>query len=144
MRATLMLIVWLLGGCSFAYVRQPPSTPPASQDADAAQPLTCTRSVAAPVADTFGSLLLLGAGAGVIFLTNYHPEGSSPTNSAGIAAGAAVLLGGIVTAISAGSGYWQTYKCRQLWRELDACNAGNRTACERVGVSPPPAAVARP
>jgi hypothetical protein len=125
-------------GCSFVAVRRPkPIDDPTVADG-------CTRSPAAPIADTVAVVLAWGTTvtAGLISLTETSACGGSP-DCADSDFGTLAAVGAGVTAATAASmvyGYVNTQRCRRNAELSGLCATGDRAACEELkpGWMPPP------
>ena len=129
------------GGCSWIGVTSPPQRP-----VDAAPPVQCTRSVAAPVGDTIIGVLALLAGAGTI---SYGASGGvclngmfggpaapCPVIQGAVWGGVGIIVAGVVAFVSAGFGYNWTADCRELESLQTACLAGVEDSCAALREKP--------
>ena len=122
-----LLLVWLLAGsgCSYAFVRGPPSEPATLDD-----PRVVERSVpdgtssnAGPIVDTVVAVPVLGAGVLAIVAGAGEKCGSScygPSSGATVAIGAALAGLGALALSSAITGYGRTADCRRAREALPA------------------------
>ena len=108
---SIVVALLLLGGCSFVFVSGPPAHPTA--------PVSCTESRAWPFVDAGIAVAAIAGGiAGLAAHNNCSPSQTDCLPSdigAGIAqdAGAALLLGGLVYAVSFAHGWSDTSACRR-------------------------------
>jgi hypothetical protein len=110
MRATGLVLVTLLSGCSLIAVRGAPSTDPGYR------PVRCTESLAPPVLDTIpAAVLLLITGAVLGDIAN-DPPGMEGRALAGGLVGIVFGIPGLVFAGSAYYGYSRTSDCRAMNR----------------------------
>ena len=125
-------------GCSWIFVKKPPPLP-----VEPAPPVACTQSVAAPVLDTIGTVLLATAGVltivGGTHVTscspgcNYVSCSCAPAPTPYIVAGVAVVGLATTLGFSAASGYSTTARCRDLTQAQASCLTGVEASCRRLG-----------
>jgi hypothetical protein len=114
-------------GCSWIGVTRAPERP-----VDPSPPVSCTRSVVAPVGDTLISVLTLVSGIG---LTAFG--GVWGTSNAYLWGGIGLLAVGVTTGVSAGFGYSWTADCREIGDLQVSCIAGVEASCRNLKVGPP-------
>ncbi len=121
-------------GCSWISVRGPPQGP-----IQATPPLKCESSVAAPVADTVGAVLLT-VGGGLVTVASLsisscsYTVGGTCTKGANSATwgGIAAVGAGVALASSAAHGYSTTSECRHLKEAQLSCTSGAEEACRTL------------
>jgi len=114
-------------GCSWLFVQKRPPPP-----VEAAPPVQCTSSAAAPILDTvFASLYGLGGAAAVV--AGAVAQGGDSLDvglgKAQIAMGALWLAAGVALAFSAAHGYAAISDCRELKAAQQACFGGFEASC---------------
>jgi hypothetical protein len=127
-------VVLTSGGCSWIMVTRAPERP-----VGPTPPVTCTRSVAAPVVDTVvGSLAVIGGAGMAAFGSNPICLNSScPSDSGLIWGGVALAAAGVVLGVSSGFGYAWTAECREIGALQQSCIVGVEASCTNLEVGPP-------
>jgi len=119
-------------GCSWLFVHKAPHGP-----VEPAPPVECTSSVAAPVIDTTGTVLL---GASGLLLAGYGAAANpgdggwgGPTygeQAALIGVGVAAVGAAVALGFSAASGYSNAAECRHLKEAQLSCVSGVEVSCQ--------------
>lgn len=130
-RLTVALVLTILSsGCSWITVTRPPPRP-----VDSTQPVQCTTTPAAPIADTAAGLIAIPAGA---LTAAVGADSFIGRNEPTIWAGIGIVAAGVASLVSAGSGYAWTRECRELQSQQMGCLSGVEESCTALRVEPPP------
>jgi hypothetical protein len=132
--ASASCVAFTSAGCSWIGVTRVPERP-----VSPAPPVTCTRSVAAPVGDTILAALAVIAG-GTMTAYGSNPfclSSSCPSEPGLIWGGVGLMAVGVTLGVSAGFGYSWTADCREIGDLQEACIAGVEASCKNLQLGPP-------
>lgn len=130
--AAIALLLMPGTGCSWLAVSKPPVGP-----IESTTELDCTRSRAAPIADTVGAVIFAAIAVPALYdliATNCTPPGGPGHNPEAICSALGIPALGFATlyGFSAAYGYKHTGRCSDLVMLKNSCVRGDAAACSKL------------